>query len=78
MNIPTANRTPSPCMGCETRAENCRASCGKYAAYRAELDDKRQRRKMELIRDGMTLPGIKNELHKRDKDRLQRRTQGRR
>lgn len=65
-------------MGCETRAENCHASCGKYAAYRAELDDKRQRRKMELIRDGMTLPGIKNELHKRDKDRLQRRTQGRR
>lgn len=78
MNIPTASITMSPCMGCETRAENCHASCGKYAAYRAELDDRRQRRKMELIRDGMTLPGIKNELHKRDKDRLQRRTQGRR
>lgn len=78
MILPNASNTMSPCKGCEIRAEGCHAICMRYAAYREELEDKRQRRKQELMRDGMTLPGVKNELRRRDKERMQRRAQGRR
>ena len=78
MILPNAANTMSPCMGCDIRAEGCHAICMRYAAYREELDDKRQRRKQELMREGMTLPGVKNELRRKDKERLQRRAQGRR
>lgn len=78
MKIPSASSTMSPCKGCDIRAAGCHAICMRYAAYREELEDKRQHRKQELMRDGMTLPGVKNELRRRDKERMQRRTQGRR
>lgn len=78
MKIPSASSTMSPCMGCNVRAADCHAICMRYAAYREELEDKRQHRKQELMRDGMTLPGVKNELRRRDKERMQRRAQGRR
>ena len=78
MILPNASSTTSPRKGCVLRAEGCHAICMRYTAYREELDDKRQQRKRELVLDGMTLPGIKKELRRRDRDRMQRRSQGRR
>ena len=78
MILPNASSTMSPCKGCAIRAEGCHAICMRYATYREELDDKRRKRKQELMREGMTLPGVKNELRRKDKERLQRRSQGRR
>lgn len=31
-----------PCYKCPDRCQNCHASCGKYAAFRAELDKRRE------------------------------------
>ena len=31
-----------PCYKCQDRCQNCHASCEKYAAFRAELDKRRE------------------------------------
>ena len=31
-----------PCYKCPDRCQNCHASCEKYAAFRAELDKRRE------------------------------------
>lgn len=77
MILPNASSTMSPCMGCVIRAEGCHAICMRYAAYREELEDKRQRRKQELARVGITVPSDKKRLYKRAKDEIKRREKGR-
>ena len=77
MKIPSASSTMSPCMGCNVRAAYCHAICMRYAAYRDELEEKREKRKQTLINDGATMSSIKKRLRKRAKDEIKMRERGR-
>ena len=77
MKIPSASSTMSPCMGCNVRAEGCHAICMRYAAYRDELEEKREKRKHTLINDGTAMSSIKKRLRKRAKDEIKMRERGR-
>lgn len=77
MTLPNASSTMSPCKGCNIRAEGCHAICMRYAAYREELEDKREKRKHALINDGTTMSSIKKRLRKRAKDEIKMRERGR-
>ena len=77
MKIPSASSTMSPCMGCDIRAEGCHAICMRYAAYREELGEKREKRKRTLINDGTAMSSIKKRLRKRAKDEIKMRERGR-
>ena len=77
MILPNASSTMSPCMGCNVRAAGCHAICMQYAAYREELEEKREKRKQTLIRDGVAMSSIKKRLRKRTKDEIKRREEGR-
>lgn len=77
MTLPNASSTMSPCMGCNIRAAGCHAICMRYAAYREELDEKREKRKRTLINDGTTMSSIKKRLRRRAKDEIKRRERGR-
>ena len=78
MNLPNASSTMSPCKGCNVRVMGCHAICMRYAAYREEQDDKREKRRAELIKSYATIDGAKREMRKNDKNRLQRRAGGKR
>lgn len=73
MNLPNASSTMSPCKGCNIRTEGCHAICMRYAAYREELEEKREKRKHTLINDGAAMSSIKKRLRKRAKDEIKRR-----
>ena len=77
MKIPSASSTMSPCMGCNVRAAGCHEICMRYAAYREELEEKREKRKRTLINDGAAMSSIKKRLRKRAKDEIKRREKGR-
>ena len=77
MRIPSASSTMSPCMGCDVRVAGCHAICMRYAAYREELEEKREKRKQTLINDGAAMSSIKKRLRKRAKDEIKRREEGR-
>ena len=77
MKIPSASSTMSPCMDCNIRAEGCHAICMRYAAYREELGEKREKRKQTLINDGAAMSSIKKRLRKRAKDEIKMRERGR-
>ena len=77
MKIPSASSTMSPCMGCNIRAAGCHAICMRYAAYREKLEEKREKRKQTLIRDGVAMSSIKKRLRKRAKDEIKRREEER-
>lgn len=77
MILPNASSTMSPCMGCNIRAEGCHAICMRYAAYRDELEEKREKRKRTLINDGAAMSSIKKRLRRRAKDKIKRRERGR-
>ena len=77
MKIPSASSTMSPCMDCNVRTEGCHAICMRYAAYREELEEKREKRKQTLINDGAAMSSIKKRLRKRAKDEIKRREEGR-
>ena len=77
MTLPNASSTMSPCMGCNIRAEGCHAICMRYAAYRDELEEKREKRKRTLINDGTAMSSIKKRLRKRAKDEIKMRERGR-
>ena len=77
MTLPNASSTMSPCMGCNIRAAYCHAICMRYAAYRDELEEKRERRKQTLINDGAAMSSIKKRLRKRAKDEIKMRERGR-
>ena len=77
MTLPNASSTMSPCMGCSIRAAGCHAICMRYAAYRDELEEKREKRKQTLIRDGVAMSSIKKRMRKRAKDEIKRREEGR-
>ena len=77
MILPNASSTMSPCMGCNIRAADCHAICMRYAAYREELEEKRENRKQTLINDGAAMSSIKKRLRKRAKDEIKRREGGR-
>ena len=77
MKIPSASSTMSPCMGCNVRAAYCHAICMRYAAYRDELEEKREKRKQTLINDGAAMSSIKKRLRKRAKDEIKMRERGR-
>lgn len=77
MKIPSASSTMSPCKGCDIRAEGCHAICMRYAAYRDELEEKREKRKQTLINDGTAMSSIKKRLRRRAKDEIKRRERGR-
>ena len=77
MKIPIASSTMSPCKGCNIRAEGCHAICMRYAAYREELGEKREKRKQTLINDGAVMSSIKKRLRKHAKDEIKRRERGR-
>lgn len=77
MKIPIASSTMSPCMGCNVRAAGCHAICMRYAAYREELGEKREKRKQTLINDGATMPSIKKRLRRQAKDEIKMRERGR-
>ena len=77
MTLPNASSTMSPCMGCNIRAAGCHAICMRYAAYREELGEKREKRKRTLINDGTTMSRIKKRLRKRAKDEIKMRERGR-
>ncbi len=77
MKIPVASSTMSPCMGCNVRAAGCHAICMRYAAYREELGEKREKRKQTLINDGAAMSSIKKRMRKRAKDEIKRREEGR-
>lgn len=76
MILPNAANTMSPCKGCEIRAEGCHAICMWYAAYREELEDKRQHRKQELMKGCVLAPWVKNKLYKRLRKDISSRTGG--
>lgn len=78
MILPNASSTMPPCKGCEIRAEGCHAICMRYAAYREELDDKRAKSRDALIKSYVTIDGPKREMRRNDKNRLQRRSGGKR
>ena len=77
MTLPNASSTMSPCMGCNLHAAGCHAICMRYAAYREELEEKREKRKQTLINDGAAMSSIKKRLRKRAKDEIKRRERGR-
>ena len=77
MTLPNASSTMSPCMGCNIRAAGCHAICMRYAAYRDELEEKREKRKQTLINDGTATSSIKKRLRKRAKDEIKMRASGR-
>lgn len=77
MKIPSASSTMSPCMGCNIRTEDCHAICMRYAAYRDELEEKREKRKRTLINDGAAMSSIKKRLRRRAKDEIKMRERGR-
>ena len=77
MTLPNASSTMSPCMGCNVRAAGCHAICMRYAAYREELEEKREKRKQTLINDGTAMSSIKKRLRKRAKDEIKMRERGR-
>lgn len=77
MKIPSASSTMSPCMGCNIRTDGCHAICMRYAAYREELGEKREKRKRTLINDGAAMSSIKKRLRRRAKDEIKRRERGR-
>ena len=77
MTLPNASSTMSPCMGCNVRAAYCHAICMRYAAYRDELEEKREKRKQTLINDGAAMSSIKKRLRKRAKDEIKMRERGR-
>ena len=80
MTLPNASSTMSPCMGCNIRAAGCHAICMRYAAYRAavgEKSEKREKRKQTLINDGTAMSSIKKRLRKRAKDEIKMRERGR-
>lgn len=77
MILPNASSTMSPCMGCNIRAAGCHAICMRYAAYRDELEEKREKRKQTLINDGVAMSIIKKRMRKRAKDEIKRREEGR-
>lgn len=78
MILPNASSTMPPCKGCEIRAEGCHAICMRYAAYREELDDKRAKSRDALIKSYVTIDGPEREMRRNDKNRLQRRSGGKR
>ena len=77
MNLPNASSTMSPCMGCNIRAAGCHAICMRYAAYREELGEKREKRKRTLINDGAVMSSIKKQVRQRGKDEIKMRERGR-
>ena len=77
MILPNASSTMSPCMGCNIRADGCHAICMRYAAYREELGEKREKRKQTLINDGTAMSSIKKRLRRRAKDEIKMRERGR-
>ena len=77
MILPNASSTMSPCKGCNVRVIGCHAICMRYAAYRDELEEKREKRKQTLINDGAAMPSIKKRLRKRAKDEIKMRERGR-
>ena len=77
MTLPNASSTMSPCKGCNIHTEGCHAICMRYAAYREELEEKREKRKHTLINDGAAMSSIKKRLRKRAKDEIKRREGGR-
>lgn len=77
MTLPNASSTMSPCKGCNIRAAGCHAICMRYAAYREELEEKREKRKQTLINDGVAMSSIKKRMRKRAKDEIKRREEGR-
>ena len=77
MTLPNASSTMSPCKGCNIRTEGCHAICMRYAAYRDELEEKREKRKQTLINDGAAMSSIKKRLRKRAKDEIKMRQRGR-
>ena len=77
MTLPNASSTMSPCMGCNIRAEGCHAICMRYAAYREELGEKREKRKRTLNNDGAAMSSIKKRLRKRAKYEIKMRERGR-
>ena len=77
MTLPNASSTMSPCKGCNIRTEGCHAICMRYAAYREELEEKREKRKQTLINDGAAMSSIKKRLRKRAKDEIKMRQRGR-
>ena len=77
MILPNASSTMSPCMGCVLRAEGCHAICMRYAAYRAELEEKREKRKQALISEGVAMSSCKKRMRKRAKAEIKRREKGR-
>ena len=77
MTLPNASSTMSPCKGCNIRTEGCHAICMRYAAYREELGEKREKRKQTLINDGAAMSSIKKRLRKRAKDEIKMRERGR-
>ena len=77
MTLPNASSTMSPCKGCNIRTEGCHAICMRYAAYREDLEEKREKRKQTLIRDGIAVSSIKKLMRKRAKDEIKRREEGR-
>ena len=77
MTLPNASSTMSPCKGCNIRTEGCHAICMRYAAYREELEEKREKRKHTLINDGAAMSSIKKRLRKRAKDEIKMRERGR-
>ena len=77
MTLPNASSTMSPCKGCNIRTEGCHAICMRYAAYREELEEKREKRKQTLINDWAAMSSIKKRLRKRAKDEIKMRERGR-
>ena len=77
MTLPNVSSTMSPCMGCNIRAAGCHAICMRYAAYRDELEENREKRKRTLINDGAAMSSIKKRLRKRAKDEIKMRERGR-
>ena len=77
MILPNESNTMSPCMSCDVRVAGCHAICMRYAAYREELEEKREKRKQTLINDGAAMYSIKKRLRKRAKDEIKRRYGGR-
>ena len=65
-----------PCKGCGIRAEGCHAICMRYAAYRAELEEKREKRKQALTRDWAAGLNRKKLSSKFVKDAIKRRQRG--
>ena len=77
MTLPNASSTMSPCKGCNIRTEGCHSICMRYAAYRDELEEKREKRKQTLINDGAAMSSIKKRLRRRAKDEIKMRERGR-